>query len=360
MPTKEEVLKALEGENLEEFGLKGTLRDITKEVLLDEEGNLVLRVLLPKRGAEDLIKIKLLNALGDFEDLRSVKVEFFTPGAPQPPPRPAGPQIPTLGPGLPQRRKVPGVKRLVLVGSGKGGVGKSTVAVNLAAALKERGFKVGLLDADVYGPSAPTLLGLKNAVVSVSDEQKLLPVEKEGLKVLSIGFMLPSEETPVVWRGALLMKAIQQFLSEVDWGELDYLVVDLPPGTGDVQLTLAQNALVDGALVVTTPQDVALVDVKKAVSMFEELGVPVLGLVENMAYFVCPECGKRTEVFGRGRVSEYASKKGLPLLVRLPLEPALSELSDRGEPVVWAAPESETAKAFLKLADELASRLPVR
>ena len=361
MTLKEEILKALEREDLKELHTEGSLKDLTKEVEIDEKGNVVLHILLPKRGTEDILKLKLMNALGEIEGLNSVKVKFYLPqaGHQAQQPQQTMPQIPTLGPGLPPKRKIPGVKRVVLVGSGKGGVGKSTVAANLAVALKEKGFKVGLLDADIYGPSVPTILGLKNAVVTVGDNQKIIPVEKEGLKVISIGLMLPSEETPVIWRGALLMKAIQQFIFDVDWGELDYLVVDLPPGTGDVQLTLAQNLVIDGALVVTTPQDVALSDVKKAVAMFEELGIPLLGLVENMAYYVCPKCGEKGYIFGKGRVENYANQKGLEILVKIPIEPQVSSSSDRGEPVIKAYPETETAKAFKLLAERVSSKIPV-
>ena len=358
MTTKEEILKALETETVEDLGINGTLKDITKEVLLDDKGNLTLKILLPKKGVEDILKIKLMNALGDFEELKSVKVEFFTPQPQQTQP-PAGPQIPTLGPGLPSKRKIPGIKRIILVGSGKGGVGKSTVAANLAVALAKEGYKVGLLDADIYGPSVPTLLGLKNTALTVNEKQKIVPAQREGLKVLSIGLMLPNEDTPVIWRGALLMKAVQQFLYDVDWGELDYLVVDLPPGTGDVQLTLAQNLIIDGSIVVTTPQDVALADVRKAIAMFQELGVPVLGLVENMAYFVCPHCGKSSQIFGESKVKAYANEKGLPILAEIPIEPIVSKASDEGKPVVVAYPESETAKAFRKLANLVAEKLPV-
>ncbi len=355
---RERILTALEGENLKDLGADLTLRDITKEVVVDKRGNVVLKILLPKPGIEDILKIKLFNALGDLEGLENVKVEFIPPQPQQPKPKP--PQIPTMGPGLPQKRKLPGIKRVVLVGSGKGGVGKSTVAANLAVGLARKGFKVGLLDADIYGPSIPTLLGLKNAVVTVNDKKMIVPVEREGMKVLSIGMMLPSEETPVIWRGALLMKAVQQFLFEVDWGELDYLVVDLPPGTGDVQLTIAQNILVDGAVVVSTPQDVALADVKKAVSMFRELGIPIAGLVENMAFFVCPHCGKRSDIFGGSeRLEEYAKRKGLEIIARIPIEPQISRLSDEGKPVVSAIPDSETAKAFLSLAEKVSEKLPV-
>jgi ATP-binding protein involved in chromosome partitioning len=203
-------------------------------------------------------------------------------------------------------------------------------------------------------------LGLKNAVVTVNDNKMIVPVEREGMKVLSIGMMLPSEDTPVIWRGALLMKAVQQFLFEVDWGELDYLVVDLPPGTGDVQLTIAQNIVVDGSVVVSTPQDVALADVKKAVAMFQELGIPITGLVENMAYFICPHCGKRSDIFGGSdRLEKYASEKGFDILAKVPIEPLVSELSDSGKPVVVAAPDSATAKAFMEMAKKISQKLPV-
>ncbi len=357
MADREKILKALEGENLKELGSDLTLRDITKEVSVNERGDVLIKMVLPRRGVEDIVKLKLFSALGDLEGLENIRVEFTYPQAPQGVPKP---QIPTVGAGLPQRGRIRGVKRVILVGSGKGGVGKSTVAANLAFALKERSFKVGLLDADVYGPSIPTMLGLKNAAVTVNDEKMIVPVEKEGLRVLSIGLMLPSEDTPVVWRGPLVMKAVQQFLFEVDWGELDYLVVDLPPGTGDVQLTIAQNVLVDGAVVVSTPQDVALADVRKAISMFEQLSVPVLGIVENMAYFICPHCGKRSEIFGGSRrLKDYASRKGLEILAEIPIEPIISELSDGGKPLLSAAPESASAEAFRKLAERISQKVPV-
>ena len=358
MVKKEDILKALEREDLKELKMEGTLRDLTRDVEIDEKGNLVLHIFLPRKGVEDILKIKLLNALNDLEGLESVKVKFYNPQQ-GPQTHKQVPQIPTFGSGLPQKSKIPGVKRVILVGSGKGGVGKSTVAANLAYSLQKRGYKVGLLDADIYGPSAPTVLGLKNAVVTVNDKQKIVPVDRKGLKVLSIGLMLPSEETPVIWRGALLMKAIQQFIYDVDWGELDYLIVDLPPGTGDVQLTLAQNILIDGAIVVTTPQDVALADVKKAVSMFQELGIPVMGIVENMAYYVCPRCGEIGYIFGKGRVENYAKEKGLEILTRIPLESGVSEASDRGLAVEEAYPESLTAKAFKDLAEKVNLLLPV-
>jgi len=359
--SKEQILTALEREDLKDLGSDLTLRDITKDVLIDEKGNVTLRIVVPRRGIEDILKIKLYNALGDLEGLETVRVEFIVPQPQQAPTQPPKPQLPTMGPGLPSKRKLSGVKRVILVGSGKGGVGKSTVAANLAVALKELGYRVGLLDADIYGPSIPTILGLKNAVVTVNDNKMIVPVEREGMKVLSIGMMLPSEETPVIWRGALLMKAVQQFLFEVDWGELDYLVVDLPPGTGDVQLTIAQNIIVDGSIVVSTPQDVALADVKKAVAMFQELGIPITGLVENMAYFVCPHCGKRSDIFGGSdRLEKYASEKGFEILAKVPIEPIVSELSDKGKPVVVAAPESETAKAFKEMARKVSEKLPVK
>ncbi|SHK16921.1 Mrp/NBP35 family ATP-binding protein [Thermocrinis minervae] len=295
---------------------------------------------IKEKGVERELEEKTRQALKDMPDVKDIKVRFVE--VREEPPAFSQPMF--------VRRKVEGVRNLIAVGSGKGGVGKSTVAANLAVALAKLGYKVGLLDADMYGPSVPTLLGLKNQRVYVDENNRIIPLEKYGLKVLSIGFLLPSEDTPVIWRGPMLMKALTQFLFDVNWGELDYLILDLPPGTGDVQLTLAQNVQMDGAIIVTTPQDVALADVRKATAMFREVQIPILGVVENMAYFVCPESGNKYYIFGKGKVMEFASQYGTKVLGSIPIDPQVAEDSDKGTPVVESHPESEVAKAFLSIA----------
>jgi len=344
-----DIMESLRGESLEDLGIKENLAQLVKDIkLIGEELSLLLY--LPRPGMEDALRRKVEEALSKVPDVRRVSVKFA-----QTPPE-HRPQVPSGQPAF-TKRNVPGVKHLLAVGSGKGGVGKSTVAVNLALALARLGYKVGLLDADIYGPSIPTLLGLKGERAAINERNKIVPAEKFGIKVLSIGFMLPSEDTPVIWRGPMLMKALTQFLFDVEWGDLDFLVLDLPPGTGDVQLTLAQNVLMSGAIVVTTPQDVALADVRKATSMFKEVQIPVLGVVENMAYFVCPSDGKRYYIFGKGKVLEFASAYGLKILGSIPIDPEVSERSDRGEPIVVGSPDSEVAKAFLGIAKILIQEL---
>ncbi len=255
------------------------------------------------------------------------------------------------------RRPVAGVRNVIAVASGKGGVGKSTLSANIAVALHEAGARVGLLDADIYGPSVPTLLNLKGHRLE-GDEGKILPADRDGLKVVSIGFML-EDDSPVIWRGPLLMKALEQFLHGTSWGELDYLVIDLPPGTGDVQLSLVQMTPVAGAIVVTTPQDLALIDVKKAVRMFEKVGVPILGVIENMSWFICPSCSARSEIFGHGGAAETCRAMGLRFLGEVPLQVELREASDAGEPLVQRSPESPAARAIAKAASEAAAALAV-
>ncbi len=243
----------------------------------------------------------------------------------------------------------PGVANVILVMSGKGGVGKSTVAANLALALKKQGATVGLLDADMYGPSIPTMFGVMGRPTS-RDGQKFLPLERFGVKLMSIGFLLENDRQAVVWRGPMLQGALLQFLKDVDWGELDYLVLDLPPGTGDVALTLSQKVRSTGAVVVTTPQEVALQDVYKSVAMAQKVGIEILGVVENESVFVCDGCGKRHPLFGEGGGARVAEMAQAPLLARLPIDPAVREWGDSGTPVVHAAPSSPVAQELLALA----------
>lgn len=242
------------------------------------------------------------------------------------------------------------VKEIIAVASGKGGVGKSTVALNLAIALAQEGFKVGLLDADIYGPSVPTLMGLKNTPPLVDqNKKKLIPLEKFGLKTISIGYLM-REEDAAVWRGPMVGRMLQQFVDDVDWGELDFLFLDFPPGTGDAQLSLAQIIAISGAVIVTTPQDVALADVTRGVSMFQKVQVPTLGVVENMSYFLCPKCGERHEIFGHGGGARKAEEMKVPFLGEIPLETLTRRGSDEGRPVTVSHPDSPQSRIFKRIA----------
>ena len=243
---------------------------------------------------------------------------------------------------------IPGVANIVAVASGKGGVGKSTTAVNLALALKASGLEVGILDADIYGPSMPRLLGIKGRPQQLAGD-KLAPMEAYGLKVMSIGFLV-DEETPMIWRGPMVMSALSQMLKDVAWGELDVLVVDMPPGTGDAQLTMAQQVPLAGAIIVSTPQDLALIDARKGLNMFRKVDVPVLGIVENMSTFVCPHCGERSDIFGHGGARSEAARLGVPFLGEVPLTLAIRETSDAGRPVVATDPSSPGAQAYREIA----------
>jgi len=250
---------------------------------------------------------------------------------------------------------VPGVKHVILVMSGKGGVGKSTVASNLALALSRMGHSVGLLDADIYGPSIPTMFGITGQ--PMSDGKQIQPLERFGIKLMSIGFLLEDPKAAVVWRGPMLHGALLQFLKDVNWGKLDFLLLDLPPGTGDVALTLSQKVRSTGAVIVTTPQEVALQDVYKSVSMAQKVGIPLLGVVENESYFICDGCEKRHELFGSGGGQSVADYAKAPLLGQIPLHPSIRQWGDAGTPVVQAAPESETARAFVAVATKLMENL---
>jgi ATP-binding protein involved in chromosome partitioning len=259
---------------------------------------------------------------------------------------------------IPQDDPCPTVQNIILVISGKGGVGKSTVATNITLALKRAGCRVGLLDADMYGPSIPTMLGVMGKPAA-TEAGKIRPLERFGVKLMSIGFLLEDDKSAVIWRGPMLQGALLQFLKDVEWGELDYLVLDLPPGTGDVAITLAQRVRTTGAVVVTTPQEVALADVYKAVAMLKKVSIPILGVVENESYFVCDGCSKRHELFGAGGGQKVAEFADAPLLGQIPMDPAVREWSDAGTPVVQAAPASAIAEAFRSVAERMADRASV-
>ena len=252
---------------------------------------------------------------------------------------------------------IAGVRNLIAIGSGKGGVGKTTVAVNLALALAHLGFKTGLLDADVYGPNVPLMMGIRDA--PQASGERIRPLEQYGLKLMSMGFLNPGDK-PLVWRGPMLNSVIQQFLRGVDWGELDYLVIDLPPGTSDAQLTLAQAVPISGAVLVTTPQEVSLADVGKALAMFKRMSVPVIGLVENMTAFVCPHCDEVTEIFGRGGGERFAATHELPYLGGIPLDITVRQGGDVGVPAVAQREPGPAARAMTAIAQAVAARMSVR
>lgn len=253
------------------------------------------------------------------------------------------------------RTMIPGVTHIIAVASGKGGVGKSTVSANLALALATQGLKVGILDADIYGPSLPRLFGI-NRKPEIDDNKIMQPLEAYGLKVMSIGFLV-EEETPMIWRGPMVMSALQQMMREVNWGALDILIVDMPPGTGDAQLTMAQSVSLSGAVIVSTPQDLALIDARRGIAMFKRVEVPILGLVENMSYFLCPECGTRSDIFGHGGARHEAERLGVPFLGEVPLHMDIRALSDAGTPIVANAPDGVHAKLFLDIAAAVKTRL---
>jgi ATP-binding protein involved in chromosome partitioning len=255
------------------------------------------------------------------------------------------------GPAAPRKMDIPGIKQIVAVASGKGGVGKSTTAVNLALGLAAGGRKVGLLDADIYGPSIPRMMGISRRPES-RDGKTLIPLENWGIRCMSIGFLV-GEDTPMIWRGPMVISALQQMLNDVEWGELDVLVVDLPPGTGDAQLTMAQRVPLSGAVIVSTPQDIALIDARKGLNMFTKVAVPVLGIIENMSYFLCPHCGERSEIFGHGGARAEAAKLRVPFLGEVPLHLDIRTTSDEGTPIVAARPDSVQAGIYRKIADQV-------
>lgn len=268
-------------------------------------------------------------------------------------PQPAAPQS---GSPFEGQAPIPGVKHIIAVASGKGGVGKSTVCVNLAIALKKIGARVGLMDADVYGPSLQVLLGVKDRPTA-GKEKEARPVDRNGLKLMSLSF-LSDRDTPLIWRGPIVMGVIKKFLTDVEWGELDYLMVDLPPGTGDAQLTLAQTVPLTAAIIVTTPSELALVDAQKGLRMFEQVNVPVMGIVENMSTFICPHCGEATDIFDSHGADKIARETGVQVLGSIPLDPAVRADGDRGKPIVESAPDSPVALAFIDVANQILERYP--
>jgi ATP-binding protein involved in chromosome partitioning len=286
------------------------------------------------------------KALKALAGARQVQVEVRLPGTSA-----AAPPAPNA---WANQARVPGIKRIVAVASGKGGVGKSTCSANLACALQRLGARVGLLDCDIYGPSIPLMMGIQQRP-TISDDEKMVPPANHGVKLMSIGFLLDSDQ-PVIWRGPMIVKTIQQFLHAVAWGELDFLVVDLPPGTGDAQLTLCQTVPLDGGIIVTTPQEAALGVVRKGIKMFEKVNVPILGLIENMSYFLTP-AGEVVYIFGQGGGRQEAERQQILFLGEIPIYTAIREGGDRGQPVVCTHPNAPEGQAFIQIAQTLKERL---
>lgn len=290
------------------------------------------------------LKAEIEKVVSGLEGVRAVVAEV----------RHAGAAAPAAANPWSNQTRIPGIKHIVAIASGKGGVGKSTCSVNLACALRQLGQQVGLLDCDIYGPSIPLMMGV-NQRPFVNNRQMLEPLVQYDVKLMSIGFLLEGD-TPVIWRGPMIVKTIQQFLMQVEWGELDCLLVDLPPGTGDAQLTLCQTVPLDGGVVVTTPQEASLGVVRKGIAMFERVNVPVLGLIENMSYFIAPN-GERVEIFGHGGGKEEAERRGIPFLGEVPIYTEIRVGGDQGIPVVVSAPKQPPAQAFIRIAEELRKRL---
>ena len=346
MPTPEEILG-----DLKHIKYPGYTRDIVSFGIVRDiqvASGRITATLAPG-GAKPNVVQEIVTAvqqrIRQFTGVPEVEIQLQEPEQP----RPAAPG---------RKGDIPGVDQVVAVASGKGGVGKSTVAVNFALALHELGHRVGLLDADVYGPSVPLMLGLTERP-AVDQNERLIPIECFGIKVISLGLFI-EKGTPVIWRGPMINKLLTQFLREVQWGDLDVLVLDLPPGTGDAQLTIAQQAPLSGGVIVTTPQDVALLDVQRGISMFNQVNAPVLGLIENMSYHLCPGCGHRSEIFGHGGGIRMAEEADIPLLGEIPLVRAIREGADRGEPIVIANPEGPESAAFRAIARRAMEQLEQR
>ncbi|MGH2615208.1 MAG: iron-sulfur cluster carrier protein ApbC [Thermomicrobiales bacterium] len=340
--TKEQVLAAVA--DVQEPAIGRSLVELRMIPAIEIDGrrvNLTVELLSPIAPYRDKIEQELKAAAGTIPGIETVDVTFLT-------------RVRASGSGKADADPIAGVRNTIAVASGKGGVGKSTVAANLAVALGKAGAKVGLLDADVYGPSIPLMMG--QASKPLVRGGKIVPLEAHGVKVMSIGFLLDPEKA-LIWRGPLVAQLITQFLNDVLWEDLDYLVIDLPPGTGDVQLTLTQKIPLSGAVIVTTPQDVALADAVKGLKMFQEVKTPVVGIIENMSGFVCPCCGTITPIFGEGGGRRTAEEHDVPFLGEVPIEPRVREGGDTGYPIVVAHPDSATAEAFARLAEAVAVQL---
>ncbi len=328
---------------------------VVQDLIVDDEGQVSFTFHLTREDPATLVR-DARKAIQAVEGVRDVKITVKDPGGGAAPggPRPTGPAAVAAVPAPPTPQEMPGLGRVLAISSGKGGVGKSTVSANLAAALARAGHRVGLMDADIYGPNVPRMMGVEEKPPVTGG--KIQPLEAHGVKLMSLGFIV-EREAPAIWRGPIIMKIIQQFLRDVAWGELDYFLVDLPPGTGDAQLSLVQTVHLHGAIIVTTPQEMATGDSLRGAKMFERVGVRVLGVVENMSYYLCPHCGERTELFLSGGGQKLADELGVPLLGQIPLQAGLPQLADAGKPIVVASPESPAGAALIDTAARAAELL---
>lgn len=344
MISKESVLAALSGVMDPDLHKDIVSLGFVQDLVIDS-GKVQFKVVLttPACPVKDLLKKQCEDVVSKLEGVTSVVVDMSarTP----------------LNKGAGETNLLPGVRNIIAVASGKGGVGKSTVATNLALALGVLGAKVGLLDADIYGPSVPLMMGVTDKPY-MNEHNKLIPLENHGIQMMSIGFLLPDKEA-LVWRGPMVAQAITQLMRDVQWGELDYLIVDMPPGTGDAQLTMSQAVRLVGAVIVTTPQDVALIDARRGVGMFQKVNVPILGMVENMSYYVCPHCHKRSDIFSTGGARKTSEEYEVPFLGEVPLDIDTRIAGDEGNPIVVSKPDSVNARAFLDIAKKLASMISV-
>jgi ATP-binding protein involved in chromosome partitioning len=356
--TPADILRALE---LVHLPVGGSLAASGRvgEILI-KDGSVIFSISIDatEAAAMEPVRQKAEKAVGGLPGVTRVLVSL-TGERPKPKTSPAtGAQPAAAAPGnnpMPKAGQIPGIRHIVAVASGKGGVGKSTTAANIALALATLGLKVGVMDADIYGPSVPKIFGVTGKPRLVSG-RTLAPLEAWGLKVMSIGFLI-DEETPMIWRGPMVISAITQMLREVAWGELDVLIVDMPPGTGDAQLTLAQQTPLAGAVIVSTPQDLALLDARRGVAMFRKVDVPILGIVENMSYFVAPDTGKRYDIFGHGGARREAERVGVPFLGEVPLAMPIRETSDSGRPIVASEPDGPHAEAYIAIARQVQAAL---
>ena len=353
--TSEQVLSRLRDVRHEAIGGDIVSRGLVSDVFV-ADGKVFFSITVPADLAERLepLRLEAEKAVKSIDGVRGAMVALTAErkSGDSQPPQPVqqpGPAKPGDAPPEAPKPGVPGVDAIIAVASGKGGVGKSTVAANLALGLSAIGLKVGVLDADIYGPSMPRLLNVTGKPQQ-ADGRLLKPMDAYGLKVMSMGFLV-AEDTPMIWRGPMVVSALTQMLREVDWGTLDVIVIDMPPGTGDAQLTLAQRVPLAGAVIVSTPQDLALIDARKGINMFRKVNVPLLGIIENMSYFECPACGERSDIFGHGGAREEAQAIRVPFLGEVPLHMAIREHSDAGTPVVASAPEGPHAAIFKTIAE---------